>query len=589
MGAAALGLAPLSSQAAEDEGARLNALFEASFQRDLARSPMRQSRLGMKGAQDRWDDVSDAFAAQGAELARADLKAIGGFDDARLNAQDRLSRRMFEMALANRLEGYRWRRNDYLLTQMGGVHRSVATPLLNSHPIDSVADAEAYVARLHGVRPLMAQLVVELARQEAAGVKPPHFVYDLVAGEAENLVKGAPFDGGADSPIWADLKAKLAKAKLAESDRQRLQAAGRAALVEDFGPAYRGLIAHLRQAQASATTDDGVWKLPDGAAYYAFNLKLYTTLDQTPEALHALGLKEVASIHDGMRAIMARQSFKGSLQDFFAFVRKDPQFYYPDSAEGRAQYVADAKAMLAEAQSREDEFLGVKPKAAVEVRPVEAWREKSAPKAFYSNASEDGSRPGIFYINLYDMGAAPKYQLPVTLYHEAVPGHHVETMVAYELKGLPKFRKFASIAAFSEGWGLYSEQLAHELVLYKDDWGEFGRLSLQVMRACRLVVDTGIHAKRWSREKAIETMSSIDGSPKSAATTEIERYCVWPGQACSYMVGKLEWLRLRAKAKTALGPSFDIRKFHDAALLSGAMPLTVLESVVDQYVSGAKA
>lgn len=588
-GAAAVAATPALSWAVEDEGARLNALFEASFQRDLARSPMRQSRLGIKTAQDRWDDISDAFAAQGAALARADLVAVRGFDEAKLNAQDRLSKRMFEMALANRLEGFRWRRDEYLLTQMGGMHRSVATTLLNSHPIDTAADAEAYVARLHGVRPLMAQLVVELQRQEAAGVKPPRFVYDLVAGEAENLVKGAPFDTGPDSPIWADLKSKLAKASFADADKQRLQAAGRAGLVDDFGPAYRGLVDHLRQAQATATTDDGVWKLPDGAGYYAFTLKQYTTLDQTPEALHALGLKEVASIHDGMRAIMARQGFKGSLQDFFAYVRKDPKFYYPDSAEGRAQYVADAKAMLAEAQAREDEFLGVKPRAAVEVRPVEAWREKSAAKAFYSNATEDGSRPGIFYVNLYDMGAAPKYQLPVTLYHEAVPGHHIETMVAYELKGLPRFRKFASIAAFSEGWGLYSEQLAHELGLYKDDWGEFGRLSLRLMRACRLVVDTGVHAKRWNREQAIAYMDENMPASHYDNQREVERYIVYPGQACSYYVGMLKILELREKARAALGPRFDLRAFHDAVLGSGPVPLPILQETIDAWIAGKKA
>jgi uncharacterized protein (DUF885 family) len=588
-GAAALAATPALAWADGDEGARLNALFEASFQRDLARSPTRQSRLALKTNQDRWDDISDAFRAQGAALAKADLAAVRRFDDGKLGVQDRLSRRMFEMAQEERLKGFEWRGDEYLLTQMGGWHRSVATTLLNSHPIATVADGEAYVARLHGVRPLFAQLLVELTRQEAAGVKPPRFVYDLLTDECANLVKGAPFAGAGDSPIWADLKAKLAKASFPQADKDRLAQAGEAAMTADFGPAYQGLIAHLDQAKATATTDDGVWKLPRGDAYYRYTLEQFTTLPLTAEHLHALGLSELAKIQDGMKAIMAQTGFEGSLQDFFAFVRKDPQFYYPDSAEGRAQFLDDAKARLAEVQAREGEFLGIKPKASVEVRPVEAWREKSAAKAFYSNASEDGTRPGIFYINLYDMGAAPKYQLPVELYHEAVPGHHIETMVAYELKGLPKFRKFASIAAFSEGWGLYSEQLAHELGLYKTPYDEFGRLTLQAMRACRLVVDTGIHAKRWTREQAIAFMDENMPASHYDNQREIERYIVYPGQACSYYVGMMKILELRAKAKAALGSRFDIRAFHDAVLGNGPVPLPILEETIGAWISAQGA
>jgi uncharacterized protein (DUF885 family) len=223
------------------------------------------------------------------------------------------------------------------------------------------------------------------------------------------------------------------------------------------------------------------------------------------------------------------------------------------------------------------------------VRPVEAWREKAAAKAFYSNASEDGSRPGIFYINLYDMKAAPKYQLPVILYHEAVPGHHVETMVAYELKGLPKFRKFASVAAFSEGWGLYCERLADELGLYKDPYAAFGRLTMQAMRACRLVVDTGIHAKRWTREQAIAFMDENMPASHYDNQREVERYIVYPGQACSYYVGMLKILELRAKAKAALGARFDIRAFHDAVLGDGPVPLPILEENIDAWISERRA
>jgi uncharacterized protein (DUF885 family) len=543
-GAAALAFAPGAALAVEDASKRLNDLFEASFQRDLARSPIRQSRLGLKTAQDRWDDISEGYKIAGQALVRADLAAVRRFDETALNPQDRLSKRMFETALVDRIEGFGWRRDDYLLTQMGGLHRTIATVLLNSHPVETVADGEAYVARLKGVEPLMAQLVVELQRQEAAGVKPPRFVYDLVIGEAANLIKGAPFEAGPDSPLLADLRAKLAKATFAQADKDRLLAAGQGALVP-FGEGYRGLIAHLKTAQATARTEDGVWKLPKGEAYYRYTLKQYTTLPLSAEAIHDLGLKEVARIHRDMEAVKAQTGFTGSLKDFFAYIRTDQKFYYPDSLAGRDRYVADAKTLLAQAQAKQDQFLTTPPKAAVEVRPVEKWREKSAAKAFYQNATEDGSRPGIFYINLYDMGAAPNYQLPAILFHEAVPGHHVETMVAYELKGLPRFRKYASFAAFSEGWGLYSEQLADELGLYPDAYAQFGRLSMALMRATRLVVDTGLHAKRWTREQAIAYLDENMPSSHYDNQREIERYIVMPGQATSYYVGMMKILELR--------------------------------------------
>jgi uncharacterized protein (DUF885 family) len=572
--------------AADSEGARLNAFFEQVFQRQLDRSPIRQSRLGIRTAQDRWDDISEARAIESAALARADLKALAGFKVDALSPQDRLSLRMFEQSRRQALDGFEWRRNDYLLTQMGGMHRTVATTLLNSHPIDSRADAEAYIARLRGVRPLMAQLVVELKRQEAAGVRPPRFVYDLVIGEAENLAKGRPFDDGpADSPLLADVKAKLDKRDWPQADKAALLARVQAALVSDFGPGYRALIAHLRASQAMATDDDGVWKLPRGDAYYRYALEDYTTLPLTANALHALGLKEVATIQADMRTVLAKVGVTGTLPEAFARVRADKSQFYPDTADGRAAYLADAKAMLAEVQGREDEFLGARPKAEVEVRAVEAWREKSAAKAFYQNAAQDGSRPGIFYINLYDMGAAPKYQLPVTLYHEAVPGHHVETMVAYELKGLPRFRKYASIAAFSEGWGLYSERLAGELGLYKDPWQEFGRLSLSLMRATRLVVDTGIHAMKWTRAQAVAYLDANMPSSHYDNQREIDRYIVLPGQATSYYVGMMKILELRERARTALGARFDLRAFHDAVLGDGPVPLPILEEKIDAWIA----
>jgi uncharacterized protein (DUF885 family) len=579
---------PALAQGSETE--RLNAFFERVYQRNLARSPIAQSRRGLKTDNDKWDDISEARELESHELRKRDLAELKAFRFDALEPQAKVSYRLFEQGAQDSIEGYRWRRHDYLVTQMGGLHRRVATVLTSNHAIDTKADAEAYVARLYGVKPLMGQLVEALARQEAAGIKPPKFVFALTIGECENQVKGRPFNAGpADAPVWADFKAKVAKLNLPAVESAALLARGEAGMRDGFGPGYRQLITHLKKAEATADTRDGVWKLPDGEAYYRYQLKQSTTLPVTAEELHALGLREVARIQDEMRGVMAKVGFKGSLQDFFAFVRTDSQFYYPSSAEGRAHYIADAEGLLAKAVAKQGEVFNIKPKAKVEVRAVEGWREKSAAKAFYQNPSEDGARPGIFYVNLYDMGAQPRFQLPVVLFHEAVPGHHVETAVAYELKGLPNFRKYSSVGAFSEGWGLYSELLAKEMGLYETPYDEFGRLSLSLMRAARLVVDTGLHAKRWSREQALAYFDENMPASKFDNQREIDRYVVYPGQATSYYVGMVKILELRERARRELGDRFDIRAFHDAVLENGPLPLPLLDEAIQAWIARRKA
>jgi uncharacterized protein (DUF885 family) len=385
--------------------------------------------------------------------------------------------------------------------------------------------------------------------------------------------------------VLADFRAKIAKAKLAEAEQAALVRRAEAALLGPFGGAYRKLIAHLQASEAKADTRDGVWKLPQGERFYRSQLEGFTTLPLTPDAIHATGLDAVARIHREMLEIARSVGFKGSLQQFFDHCRTDPRFFYEDSDAGRKRYIADAERLLDEIRARQSELFGALPKSAVEVRPVEKWREKSAAKAFYSNPPEDRSRPGIFYINLYDVKAQPKWQLPVTLYHEAIPGHHIETCIAHEMQGLPKFRRFASIAAFSEGWGLYSERLPKEIGLYQDPYDDFGRLSLELMRACRLVVDTGIHSKRWSRERAVAYMDANMPSSHYDNQREVDRYVVYPGQACSYYVGMTKILDLRARAEKALGARFDRRAFHDVVLGNGPLPLPLLDEIVGGWIA----
>ena len=585
---AGLAVMPGAAFAADSEDARLAAFFEAIYERDTARSPLRQARLGLKRDQDKWDDVSEARTLENQRLLVGDLARLRGFDKAKLSPQSLISYKMFERSAEEAIADFPLRRDDYLMTQMGGMHTRIPLTLLNSHPIDNLADAQAYVTRVERVGPLMTQVLVELTRQEQAGVKPPRFVYALLIEPSENMLKGRPFDAAADkdSPILADFRAKIAKAKLADADQAALLKRCEAALTGPFGDAYERLIAHLRAAEASADARDGVWKLPDGARFYRQQLESFTTLKVEPAELHALGLSEVARIHNEMASFLVVSGFCGSFLDFFHFVGSDPRFFYAASDDGRRQYLAAAARLLDGIRARQGELFGVLPKASVEVRAVEKWREKSAAKAFYQNPPIDGSRPGIFYINLYDVKAQPKWQLPVTLYHEAIPGHHIETCVAHEMEGLPRFRRFASISAFSEGWGLYSEKLCKEIGMYTDPYDDFGRLSLELMRACRLVVDTGIHEMKWSRAQATGYMDDNMPSSHYDNQREIDRYIVYPGQATSYYVGMRKIMELRARAKAKLGAAFDLRRFHDMTLGNGPLPLPILEEVIDGWIAG---
>jgi uncharacterized protein (DUF885 family) len=570
---------------ASDEEARLEAFFEEVFQRDLARSPIRQSRMGIRDRQHEWDDISDT-ARQGAIAdLLGDLEQLAGFDLTALSPEARESVRLFEWAAHERLARHEWRYHDYILSQMAGMHTRVGIALMNTHPVRSREDAEAYIARLRAVPALFESLIDELRAQEAAGVRPPQFVYGHVMDAARNLITGQPFSDDGDSPLWGDFTGKLDSAQLSDADRDTLRIAARQALLEDFGPAYERLLDYLADARTRAPGQGGVWRLPDGEAYYQAQLERFTTLPGlTAQEIHAYGLAEVARIHDEMRQIMDGTGFGGDLAEFFVFMRESPDFYFEDSEEGREAYLARARAMLEEIRGRQDELFSLQPGVDVVIEAVEPWRERTAAKAFYQSPPRDGSRPGVFYINLYDMGAAPLYQLPALLYHEAIPGHHVETVVAYELEALPLFRRYLSISAFSEGWGLYSERLAREIGLYQDPYDDFGRLSMEVLRAARLVVDTGIHAFGWSREEAIAYMDEVVPASHYDNLREVERYIVYPGQAVSYAIGMMKILELRATAREALGDAFDLRQFHDVVLGSGPVPLAMLEDNVMAWV-----
>lgn len=573
--------------ASPTETDRLNGFFETVFQRNLARDPGAQSGMGVKAGQDRWPDIGATHAVANVAQLRRDLAALKRFDRNALTREGALSYRLFEYDANETIERHRWRGNRYPVCQMRGPQRSIPQTLINNHPIADLADAEAYVARLHNVKPFLAQVVAELEAQAAAGVRPPAFSYPLVIGNCVKLITGRPFQAdGADSPILADFKTKIARLAIADAVKAKLTVAAEAGLKQGFEPGFRHLIAHLEEGQRTVTYNDGVWRLPDGDAYYAAALRWETTLPISPAEVHRIGLEETARLHGEMRALMKRTGFSGTLPQFFAHVQTDDRFYYPETPEGKAAYLDAMRAKIAGVTARLGELTSHVPSADVLVKPVEPWLEASAGTAGYFAPSADGSRPGILYVNTRTMRNLPIFELSALSYHEGVPGHHLEKAVTQALTGLPKFRAFNGYTAFSEGWALFAEQLPLEMGLYSDPWQEFGRLSMELMRAGRLVTDTGVHALRWSREKAVAWLDENTPSGHDDNVTAIQRYIVTPGQACAYEMGKLRLVALRDRARGALGARFDIRRFNDVVLGSGALPLPMLEENVDRWIAG---
>lgn len=576
-----------SALAASPDSARFNAFLEACFQESLERSPERKARLGIREDTDKWDDISDAAEAEEQLMRIRHLNTmLAEFDPESLDPQDRLSFRLFQYTTQRDIDAFRWRYHSYPVNQMFGLHNNVPAFLANQHPIESVEDAQNYIRRLDAVPALFATLRENLRARQAMGILPPRFVFEHAINACNNIVSGAPFTQGPDCVILADFRKKVAALDgVSEAEKQRLISSAERALRDSVKPAYDALVSLLREQQSVATDEDGAWKLPDGADFYQHALERMTTTPLTADEIHQMGLDEVARIHAEMRDIMLRTGFEGSLAEFFDYTRSDPRFYYPNTARGRGEYLDEAMRLTDAMRARLDEFFITKPKADMVVQPVEPFRERSAGKAFYNAGSPDGSRPGIYYVNLYNTLDMPRYQMEALAFHEGIPGHHMQVSIAQEMTDLPQFRRYGGITAYSEGWALYTEYLAKEMGFYTDPYSDFGRLAMELWRACRLVVDTGLHSRKWSRQQAIDYLKNNTPNPEGDCVRAIERYIVMPGQATAYTVGRNTMLRLRERAKQQLGPAFDIREFHDVVLTSGAVPLDILEEQVDEWVS----
>jgi uncharacterized protein (DUF885 family) len=574
------------------ESKRANEFFDKCWDENLARHPVDESFYGIKTHYDQLEDLSDEKATADHAVWQRQLATLKReFKPELLDAHARLSCRLFEREAQREAEDFKFRFDVYPASQMRGVHAQIPTFLINIHKIDDVKDAEAYIARLNAIPKLFAQLIVNLRAREEKGVVAPRFVFPLVLDACRKVIQGRPFDSTAsNSPLLDDFTKKISALKDMDSGtRDRLLSGATKALNESVKPAYEKLIAFLEDQSKRANDNAGVWKFPDGADFYRSALRRSTTTNLSASEIHEIGLKEVARIHAEMTKIKDNVGFKGDLQAFFKFMREDRQFYLPDTNEGRAKYLASAVQIIDEMKNRLDELFATKPKAEIVVKAVEKFREQSAGKAFYQQPAPDGSRPGMFYVNLREMDSNPTYQLEALAHHEGIPGHHMQIAIAQELTGVPKFRKFSNAyTAYTEGWGLYSELTPKEIGMYRDPYSDFGRLALELWRAGRLVVDTGIHDKKWTRQQAIDYLKENTPNTEGDCIDSINRYIVMPGQATAYKIGMIKILELREKAKKQLENKFDIRQFHDVVLTNGALPLDVLEEVVMRWIESKR-
>lgn len=540
-------------------------------------------RFGMRSHNAQLDDVSDAHATKQFANAKENLATLTAYDRDSLSAAQQISYDTLHYGLTERLAGERFRYHNFPVEQMSGDQINLPNFLANNHQVNDATDADYYIARLRRIPARLAQVRAALAFRQQRGIIAPHFALaKSVAGMREFVALPAE-----QNMLYVTFQTKLVAVKSlsADSQTQYLKQA-RAAIQDEVYPAYQQLIAATDALAQQQPRDDGAWSLPDGDAYYAYLLKSHTTTDLTPDQVHQLGLSEVARIEAEMQAIL--RTVGEPSENVGAAMKRltnDPRFLYPNSAAGRQQLIKGYKAILAEVQAALPKAFGHIPAAKLDVRPVPAVSEKTAAGAYYEAPALDGSRPGVFYANLYDMATTPKFGMRTLSYHEGVPGHHLQNAIAREQTDLPLFRRFIWYSAFGEGWALYAEKLADEMGLEPNPYDKLGRLRDELFRAARMVVDTGMHAKHWSREQAVRYMEDHTGMNHGDVVIEIERYLVWPGQACAYKIGMIKLLELREHAKAKLGKSFDLHRFHDLLLRNGALPLSVLEKLVDEWIA----
>jgi uncharacterized protein (DUF885 family) len=537
------------------------------------------------------DELADASLAaeeRQREKLRKNYETFKSYDRSGYTGQELLSYDIWDFFFTNQLEGDKWRHHSFPVNQMFGVQSMLPNFMADQHIVEKERDARNYIARLNKFPVKFSQVLEGLRLREEKGILPPQFTVEKVLKQMRGFIEPQP----AEHMLVTTLRTKLEKidaAQLSADTRTALLDEAARAVEQSVYPAYRELIAYFETLQPKATSNDGVWRLPEGEAYYAYRVKSNTTTELGAEQIHQIGVAEVERIGAEMDRILREAGYtEGTVGARVQQLSKAPEQLYPDTDAGREQVLKDYQAMIDEISAGLDPYFAVKPKAGVVVKRVPEFSEKTAPGAYYNAPSLDGKRPGTFYANLRNISEVAKFGMRTLAYHEGVPGHHFQIAIAQELKGLPIFRRMLPFTAYSEGWALYTERLAWEAGFQKNPLDNLGRLQAEMFRAVRLVVDTGMHHKRWSREQAIQYMIEHTGMGDDEVTAEIERYLVNPGQALAYKVGMLKILELREKARTELGDKFDIREFHDQVLKNGSMPMSILERVIGEYIAAKK-
>ena len=528
-------------------------------------------------------DISPAATELNNRLIEENYHTLQKYDRSKLSEADALSYDILLWYLQNQMDGLKYTWHGYPVNQMFGVQSALPRFMANIHHIGSAGDARDYIERLSKFDEKFDQLLEDLKLREGKKIVPPRFTIERVLDE----MRGFRAQPAKENVLYTSLVERINKVEgLDEGTRDKLEQQTLAQIEGSVWPAYDRLIAYFEHLDQTVTTNHGVWMLPDGDKYYDYMLRQNTTTNLTADQIHELGLSEVARIQGEMDTILKAEGYTGgSVAERMLKLNDEERFLYPDTDAGRAQILKDYASIIEEISAGMPKYFGRLPKSAIKVERVPVFSEQGSAGAYYQGPSRDGARPGVFYVKLRSVKEHPRWAMRTLAYHEGVPGHHFQVALQTELKGVPTFRNFLGFTAFSEGWGLYAERLAWEAGYEKDPFSNLGRLRDELFRAVRLVVDTGIHRKRWSREQAIEYMMANTGNPESDVVAEVERYFVMPGQATAYKIGMLKILELRERAREKLGEKFDIRAFHDVIIGDGDMPLEILERKVDKWIA----
>tara|TARA_R110001592_G_scaffold111255_3_gene308154 strand:- start:2396 stop:4249 length:1854 start_codon:yes stop_codon:yes gene_type:complete len=583
---------PQTEEVVRNETELLNAWLDIQYEEQLEFSPQSRTRLGDKTDYDKLDDYTLAGQLTELEWLRGSVGSMQqNFDYDSLNDDGKLSYDMWAYGLEQAESRVLYWNHGYIFGR-GGPHAGIPSFLISYQALDTAEDVEAYISRLGEIDRVFGELLERSKQASALGIRQPRFAYDSALSEIERVTAGVPFrtsDNSPNSPLWVDLQTKieaLVEQEVISADQaQNYLQEAQNILSNEVLNAYAEVAQWLEEDREFASPESqGVWALPDGENYYNQRLKLMTTLDLSADEIHEIGLAEVERLRGEMEAIKNLVGFEQSLQEFFVFTREDPQFYYPNTDEGRQEYLDVNNEYLDFINEKLPEYFGVLPKASLIVSRVESFREQDGAAQHYRAGAPDGSRPGVFYSHMSDMSTLAKFQIEDIAYHEGNPGHHMQISIQQELTEVPRFRTQYFTTAYTEGWGLYAEWLAKEMGGFQDPYSDFGRLAGEIWRAVRLVVDTGIHTKRWSEDRAVQYFLDNTPIPEGAVRSEVQRYFAGPGQATAYKIGMMNFQQARANAEEALGDDFDIRAFHDIVLGAGALPMPMMHARVQRWI-----